>query len=527
VGVTLALATTTVGLALNNRGLTQQELALVRTLHADQGNFVHLNQTALNAFSNQGSPSARFTAAFEQGDEEFAHEFTAAEGGGAFVGNGERYTRIPRADLTGAGMWASHTPARATGPNAANCAACHNEGAEDGAGPAVDNVHRDPLHSGNIRQMIQRNTPHVLGLAGLQLLGEEMTAELQSIRQNARNAACGNAGFAQAQLTTKGVNFGTYRVSRTSGPQNPPCPFNDQSSTFEGISSDLVVKPFQWKGTVPFIRDFVRGAMHNELGVQGVEMSGENVDGDGDGVVNELVVGDISSLAVYMAAQARPTTKLEVNSLGLLTPALTNTEITQINRGRTGFGNVGCASCHSPSLTLNGRTFSEPSQNANFRDATFPAGQDPVQRGLSPANPVRFDITRDQPDNRVTIPNTGGDLLGGFRRSGNGAVVPLFGDLKRHRMGFDLAESIDEEGTGADSFMTENLWGVGSTGPYLHDGRATTLTEAILYHTGTAETDNNGRQQPNASRQAFLNLPQADQAALIAFLNNLILFRTD
>ena len=37
--------------------------------------------------------------------------------------------------------------------------------------------------------------------------------------------------------------------------------------------------------------------------------------------------------------------------------------------------------------------------------------------------------------------------------------------------------------------MTENLWGVGSTAPYMHDGRATTLAEAILEHGTGASND--------------------------------------
>lgn len=60
----------------------------------------------------------------------------------------------------------------------------------------------------------------------------------------------------------------------------------------------------------------------------------------------------------------------------------------------------------------------------------------------------------------------------------------MFTDLKRHDRGVELAEQIDETGTGKSMFLTEALWGVGSTAPYLHDGRATTLTEAILCHGG-------------------------------------------
>ena len=53
-----------------------------------------------------------------------------------------------------------------------------------------------------------------------------------------------------------------------------------------------------------------------------------------------------------MAAQPRPTTLLELNALGLLEPALTSGQISRINRGRQVFGEVGCASCHMPQLTI-------------------------------------------------------------------------------------------------------------------------------------------------------------------------------
>jgi CxxC motif-containing protein (DUF1111 family) len=106
--------------------------------------------------------------------------------------------------------------------------------------------------------------------------------------------------------------------------------------------------------------------------------------------------------------------------------------------------------------------------------------------------------------------------LGSLKTDAQGrALVELYGDLRRHRMGSGLAEGIDEVGTGPQTFLTENLWGVGSTAPYMHDGRATTLTEAILEHGGEA----------TATRDAFVGLPTEHQKDLIAFLDNLVLFK--
>ena len=165
--------------------------------------------------------------------------------------------------------------------------------------------------------------------------------------------------------------------------------------------------------------------------MQAVEVVGDNVDGDADGVANELTIGDMTALTVYMAAQPRPTTLLELNALGLLEPALTSAQVSRINRGRQVFGEIGCASCHIPQLTLNTPVFSEPSQNAAFRDGTaFPAGQ-PTANVLDPRNPITFDLTRDQPDN--IIRNASGGIrarLGSFtQRDRDGRTV--VGALRR------------------------------------------------------------------------------------------------
>src|SRR6185295_9216653 len=196
--------------------------------------------------------------------------------------------------------------------------------------------------------------------------------------------------------------------------------------------------------------------------------------------------------------------------LQLLDPPLTQTQITQIGRGRQVFGEVGCTNCHVQQLTLNSPIFSEPSQNPAFRDGTnFPAGQ-PTANLVDPRNPIRFDLTKDQPDNVIFSGSTVRARLGSFTaKDANGrTIVELYGDLKRHVMGPRLAEPVNEIAGDdvtpipvdprnrhtPDTFLTENLWGVGSTAPYMHDGRATTLTEAILEHgNGAANDTSEGR----------------------------------
>jgi hypothetical protein len=487
------------------------DMSLISTLHEAHGE--HIDQSTLTSLVKNSQYDEAFEEAFEHGDELFETEFNALDGIGANVGDGSRFTRIPRADLTGPGQWANHTPARATGPNALSCNACHIQLFDDGAGSAVGNVHRDPLHSGNLRQFIQRNTPHVFAVGALQRLAEEMTADMLRTRDVVTAQACA-FGASTLPLSTKGVSFGSIRAVRT---RTGPCAVTYDTSRVVGVSADLIVRPFQWKGSVATVREFNRDAASNELGMQAVEFTGDNLDGDADGVANELTVGDITALSVYLAAQPRPTTSVELAQLGLIDP-LSGAELAAIGTGAVVFRNIGCGSCHVPRMLLDDPIFSEPSQMRQYRDAKFPAGQDPASRGVEPRYAVKFDLTSDQPDNIIEKGDGTVFRLGAFMKDSRGrAIVDLFSDLKRHNMGSRLAESIDEVGTGPSTFLTRTLWGVGSSAPYLHDGRATTLTEAILEHGGEAA----------GSRTAFLARSPGEQRALLAFLNNLVLFKVE
>jgi hypothetical protein len=489
----------------------------------------HIVQNTLTNLVLQGQNEEAFEEAFEIGDELFGSPFNGADGSGANVGTGSRFTRIPRADLTGANQWATHVPSRATGPNAQACTDCHNQGADDGSGAASGNVHRDGNHTARFNQMVQRNTPSVMGLGGLQKLAEEITVDLQRIRDQGRTfLSCGTvrAGASTTNnLVSKGVNFGTITITHDNNlatcreTLNPPA-----TGAALAVSTDLVVRPFQWKGSVAFIRDFVRGAAHNELGMQASELLGSptvdpaSVDGDGDGVRNELFVGDITALTLYQAAQARPTTRQELASLGL-SPALTAAENAAIADGSAVFDRTGCGNCHVRRLLVSNVIFSEPSSIAAYRDAgdRFPNGRTYASSNLDPAHPITFNLLEDSIENADVL-TANGQKLGAFQSDSQGrAIVDLFGDLRRHDMGSGLAEEIDEVGTGRSVFLTENLWGVGSSAPYLHDGRAATLTEAILEHGG----------EGRAARDAFVASSTTAQKNLVAFLNNMVLFKTE
>ena len=72
--------------------------------------------------------------------------------------------------------------------------------------------------------------------------------------------------------------------------------------------------------------------------------------------------------------------------------------------------------------------------------------------------------------------------------------------MKRHDLGPAFWER-NYDGTLTKQFMTEPLWGVGSSPPYGHDGRSINLREVILRHGGEAR----------ASRNAFAALSGSEQ----------------
>jgi CxxC motif-containing protein (DUF1111 family) len=87
-------------------------------------------------------------------------------------------------------------------------------------------------------------------------------------------------------------------------------------------------------------------------------------------------------------------------------------------------------------------------------------------------------------------------------------------DLLLHDMGEGLADGRPDFAADGRQWRTPPLWGLGlvqtvSPGAgYLHDGRARTLAEAILWHGGDAER----------AREAFRQAERVDREALLAFL---------
>ncbi|HXI72117.1 MAG TPA: di-heme oxidoredictase family protein [Verrucomicrobiae bacterium] len=96
-------------------------------------------------------------------------------------------------------------------------------------------------------------------------------------------------------------------------------------------------------------------------------------------------------------------------------------------------------------------------------------------------------------------------------------VIHPYTDLLLHDLGPGLADNMGEASASGSEWRTAPLWSIGLTAgisggeAYLHDGRARSLEEAILWHDGEAA----------ASKEIFRTMSATERAALIKFLKSL------
>jgi mono/diheme cytochrome c family protein len=457
-----------------------------------------------------------FSRLFEAGRLLFHATFNGLDGVGVAVRpDGSRVSRF--------------APIGPQGPTAQSCAECHNAPAVASAGLAHSSVARDVAGKG-LAPFNVRSVTSLLGDGLLQLLAQEMTEALQATRDAATAAAKAAPGtHVTRALSAKGTSFGSITVTASADGQ-----LTIDVSHVEGVDPDLVVRPMGWKGDAPLVRNVTAGASTFGMGMVAEEMgwkipSGDkNGDPDGDGVTRELSVGDVTAMTVYTAALETPSALARLAALGYAAAPNAGDQA-KIAAGRAAFGAIGCAACHTPEMRLANTRFEEPTLrgNGNYYDRAL-AARDP---GYDPKRPFAFDLLRDAKPPRVEV------------AAGGGAIVRLYGDLKRHAMGRLLAdpggpdspdmadgESLKYDGKPVmipvDQFLTAELWGVGNTGPWLHDNRAGTLREAILLHGEDAPPPaaSPGRSEAQDARDAFKNASAADQAAIVAFLKSLRTF---
>ena len=407
-----------------------------------------------------------------------------------------------------------------------------------GCQPASDNCDPDNPTDGVIR-----NPPHAFGAGYTQTLAEEMSWDLQGKVSEAK----ANPGE-MVKLMTKGISFGKILADANG---------NLDLSDVEGISEDLVVRPFQWRGIASNLRNFIRDAMNFHFSVQpreflAIKPEENDHDGDSEEATNEILEGDISAVATFLAFLRPPTESSEgLNEL-------------KVSQGREAFMKADCQTCHTPSLMIDSpyATIRDPRTDKGMQakieksyphikikkklkklrkkaekyGITVPYNVSPtleklfIQKALKALKTGAGTVSAEMIANEIV------SKLKGYTRNLNrtdgppetlprlphedGKInVPLYSDLKRHRMGKNLEEPIVQETDGGheiptNEFLTRPLWGVADTAPWMHDGRALTLTDAILMHEGVES-------EANDAVEKFKNLSDDDKLALRAFLSSL------
>lgn len=351
------------------------------------------------------------------------------------------------------------------GPDALSCNNCHWRGGPAGGGDGADNAYLDG--DGETQaSALARNPPSLVGLGLRELLAGALTASLQAQRDALVAAAKKQGEPLKRDLVVQGISFGWLGAL--------PDGSLDTRGLL-GVSADLVVRPFGWKGRFATIRDAVEDELALHHGMQSTWLAAHGSpalvgsapapDPDGDGVTDEISEGQVTALTLYLAMQETPILHMPTRQDWLQ----------RWSRGEALFETVGCASCHVPSLVL------------ERVDYVLPDRED--------GGAWTVDLATEGAEPRVS----GGE---------KGYSVYVFSDFKRHRMGEALADSRDHHGVEADTFMTPPLWGLTRSRPYLHDGRAPNVETAILAHGGEA----------SAARAAYAALDKEEKYELRLYL---------
>ena len=434
----------------------------------------HLDQSSIN----EGDVSLE--EIIKHGRELFVVSFNTLDGAGRPEATGSNKKRLRRES--------PHNFNRISGPDANACSGCHNLPAIGGGGDNAANVFglvtdiSFATLEGNVGSQEnepslidvtnERNTLGMFGAGLVELLSREISQDLLEIVKETKIEANKTGKDVTTFLLSKGIEFGSITV-KSDG-------FLDVSQV-EGVDTDFIIKPFIQKGIIVSLREFSNTALNHHHGIQSDELFGENSDFDKDGVVNELTSGDITALTIFQATLPIPKRVIPKNK----------TLKSAINQGDMIFNSIGCSSCHIPSLPLESTVFYEPGP-------------------FNPENTMKLSET----DKVLTLDLL--DYVGKLEKNDKGQyLIPLYSDLKRHNMGSELDnERLKQRGIPTDIWITKKLWGFYDEPPFLHHGRATLLSEAILMHSGEAEE----------AKKNFKKLSNSEKDYLIEFLKS---FRND
>lgn len=218
---------------------------------------------------------------------------------------------------------------------------------------------------------------------------------------------------------------------------------------FDVLKGVKALGRFGWKSNTPNLLQQSAAAYNNDMGITSWVFPRETCFGQTQGCDSSKVEVDSATLAAVT---------LYVRTLAV--PARRNTEDGEVEKGEKLFHTLRCIACHVPEL----------------RTGDF--------EGLP-------EISRQ--------------------------TINPYTDLLLHDMGRGLEDGRPDFEAGEREWRTPPLWGIGLTevvnghSRFLHDGRARSLEEAILWHGGEGE----------GAREAYKNLTNPDRESVLRFLESL------
>lgn len=220
--------------------------------------------------------------------------------------------------------------------------------------------------------------------------------------------------------------------------------------TWNVVEGKKTLGKFGWKAANPSILQQAASAYSEDVGITSFVFPNESSHGQSqyDGREDEYEVSDSLLHAVVFYIRT------------LAVPARRNADNVVVLQGKKLFADAKCSACHAPQLRTK-------------TDVSFP-----------------------EISNQVIFPYT---------------------DMLVHDMGPALADNRPDFDADGQEWRTSPLWGIGLTRVvnghqnFLHDGRARTLMEAIMWHGGEA----------SASKEFVRNISKSDRNALIKFLESL------
>lgn len=211
--------------------------------------------------------------------------------------------------------------------------------------------------------------------------------------------------------------------------------------------SEQRVGKFGWKANVGSLSEFVRVACANELGLGNPAQSQPASLSKPDYRPRGLDLSDEQCNQITAFVASLPKPKEVIPD----SPG----QAARVTAGKKHFNAVGCADCHIPDLAEAKGIYSD-----------------------------------------LLLHRMGSSLVGGGTYGDPPPELPAF---------------VEGGAPQPSEWRTPPLWGVADSAPYLHDGRAATLADAIRLHGGQAAN----------SAQRFAELPRDEQADLIEFLHTL------